>query len=346
MTLLKSADADRLVANPDPKRRLVLFFGPDPGGVSERAATLTKRLVGDDPFAIVRIDADELSADPGRIADEAYGASLFAGRRVIRVRALGNRSIAPALEPLIERPPEDTWVIVEAGDLRKTAPLRKQFEGAANAAAIGCYPDSDATLRRLIDDEVKAAGLSISPEAREMLAELIGADRSASRAEIHKLTLYARGKTSIEARDVATLIGDAAAIGVDDAVGAVVRGDLDEVDRSIRRLLADGTSASTIILAAERYFLFLHRTAAQIEAGGSISSVLQSMRPPPLPSRRASLERELRMWSRADLDGALTRINQAVTDSRNMPVVGPSILLMALLSLGRRAAGLARAGGR
>lgn len=346
MTLLKTADADRLLANPDPKRRLVLFFGPDPGGVSERAATLTKRLVGDDPFAIVRIDSDELSADPGRIADEAYGASLFAGRRVIRVRALGNRSIAPALEPLIERPPEDTWVIVEAGDLRKTAPVRKLFETAGNAAAVGCYPDNEGTLRRLVDDEVKAAGLAISPDARDLLVELIGADRTASRAEIQKLTLYARGKGTIDLKDVATLIGDGAAIGVDDLVGAVARGDLDEVDRSIRRLLADGTSASTIILAVERYFLFLHRSAAQVEAGGSVSAVLQTMRPPPMPSRRAALERELRMWPRPELDWALTRINQAVTNSRNMPVVGPSILLMALLSLGRKAAGLARGGGR
>lgn len=346
MTLLKAAEADRLVADPDTKRRLVLFFGPDPGGVSERATTLTRRLVGDDPFAVVRIEADELAADPGRVADEAYGASLFAGRRVIRVRATGTRSIAPALEPLIERPPDDTWVVVEAGDLRKTAPLRRLFEGARNAVAIGCYPDSDATLRRLIDEEVKAAGLSINPEARELMAELIGADRSTSRAEIRKLALFARGRRSIEIGDVATLIGDGAAIGVEDVVGAIARGDLADMDRGIRRLLSGGTSASTIILAVERHFLFLHRTAAQVEAGGSMSAVLQSMRPPPLPSRRAALERELRMWSRADLDGALSRINQAVTDSRNMPVVGPPILLMALLALGRRAATLAKKAGR
>lgn len=342
MTLLKSAEADRFLGSPDPRRRLVLFFGPDPGGVSERATTLTKRLVGDDPYAVVRIESDELGADPGRISDEAYGASLFSGRRVVRLRVSGNRPVAPAITPLLERPPEDTWLVVEAGDLRKTAPLRKLFESAGGAVAIGCYPDNDGALRRLVDDEVKAAGLSISATARDALVELLGGDRAASRSELQKLVLYARGKEEITLDDIAELIGDGAAIGVDDVVEATASGDLAALDRSARRLIANGTALSTIILAVERHFLQLHRSAAAIENGGSIGGILQAMRPPPMPSRRATLERQLRIWSRDDLDTALARISQAVQESRRQPSVGSGIVLTALAAIARRAGTLSR----
>src|SRR5688500_19992682 len=101
--LLKAADADRYLKDPT-RSRLVLLYGPDPGGITDRANLIAKRLVGGDALAIVRIEADELASDTGRLADEAYGGSLFAGRRVIRLRAPGSKNIAPFLEPLFERP--------------------------------------------------------------------------------------------------------------------------------------------------------------------------------------------------------------------------------------------------
>src|SRR5690606_30587600 len=130
MVALKARDADRFIAKPDGAYRIVVFYGPDPGGVSEGADRLARALAGKDPHAVVRIECDELATDPGRLSDEVYGQSLFSARRVVRVKATGSRSIVPALEPLLERPPEDAWVIVEAGDLRKTAPLRKLAEMA------------------------------------------------------------------------------------------------------------------------------------------------------------------------------------------------------------------------
>src|SRR5690606_35726885 len=148
-------------------------------------------LVGDDALAVIRLDESDLS-DPKRLADEAFGGSLFSGRRVLRLRPGGSRTVAAALEAILTEPPADTWLVIEAGDLRKTAPLRKLCESFPRAVAIGCYPDNDASLARLIDSEVSAAGLRIEPEARDALVGLLGADRAASRSEIVKLCLYAK----------------------------------------------------------------------------------------------------------------------------------------------------------
>ncbi|MCW5696946.1 MAG: DNA polymerase III subunit delta [Bauldia sp.] len=335
MTEYKFDKADRLIANPESGPRIVLFYGPDPGGVTERAAMMTERLVGKDAFAVTRLDADETGSEPGRLADEVFAGSLFAGRRVVRLRT-GTRSVAPAVQPILDAPPSDTWLIIEAGDLRKGSPLRALCERATTAAAIPCYADNDAALGRMIDDEVRSAGLTIAPEARQMLVPLLGADRAASRAEIRKLCLYAASGGTIGVADISAVIGDGAAVAVDDAVEAALLGDVAAVDRGMRRLLSAATAPSTVATAAERQIIQLHRLRAAIDRGSTASAVLQAMRPPPFPARRQVLEQQLRRWPRPMLDWALQRIGDASRDARLYPATGAAIVSEALIAIALR----------
>lgn len=336
MVALRAADADRFLAKPQAAPHVILFYGPDPGGVSERAAMLTERLVGGDPLAVVRLEGDEVAGDSGRLADEVFGGSLFSGRRVVRLRA-GGRPVVAALQPILERPPEDAWLIVEAGDLRKGAPLRRLCEDSPVAAAVGCYPDNDAALGRMIDEEVTGAGLVISDDARHMLIGLIGADRAASRSEIRKLCLYAASSGAIGPEDVAAVIGDGAAFAIDGVVDAAFLGDPAAVDRGVRRLLAAGTLPSAIATAAERHVIQLHRLHAAIDRGATAAGAIHGLRPPALPSRRHLLEQQLRRWSGPDLDGALARLGQAVTNSRLHPANGAAVVGEVLAAIARRA---------
>ena len=143
MTAIKAADVERFIAKPDPRQPIVLIYGPDAGLVHERAEALVKASVDDpnDPFAFVRIDGDDLAGNPSRLVEEAHTVPLFGGRRAVLVKA-GSRNIAPAVEVVVGAPSNDCRVIIEAGDLRKTAPLRALCEKAKNAAALPCYVDN------------------------------------------------------------------------------------------------------------------------------------------------------------------------------------------------------------
>ena len=193
MVALKAADADAFVSRPDPARPVVLVYGPDAGLVSERVNALIDAAVDDrnDPFSLVRLEGEELAADPARLVEEAQTIPLFGGRRAVWVKA-GSRNIAPAVELLLAERTSECRVVIEAGDLRRNAPLRAICERAKNAAALPCYADSERDLARLIDAEMRAAGLTLKPDARSLLVSLLGGDRSASRNEIRKLALYAQ----------------------------------------------------------------------------------------------------------------------------------------------------------
>src|SRR5580692_13052688 len=163
MVALKTADIEKFLARPDPARPVVLVFGPDAGLVSERVNVLIKASVDDvnDPFSFVRLEAEELSANPTRLVEEAQTIPLFGGRRAVWAKA-GSRNIAPAVEAVLALPASECRVVVEAGDLRRNAPLRVLCERAKNAAALPCYADTEREVGRLIDEEMRATGLDIA----------------------------------------------------------------------------------------------------------------------------------------------------------------------------------------
>src|ERR1700723_1320581 len=160
MTAVKPSEVDAFVARPDPKRPVVLVFGPDSGLVSERTNALVKAAVDDinDPFALARLDGEDLSAEPTRLVEEAQTIPLFGGKRAVWVKA-GSRNIAPAVEALLALRTIECRVVIEAGDLRRNAPLRSLCEKAKNAAALPCYADKERDLARLIDTEMREAEL-------------------------------------------------------------------------------------------------------------------------------------------------------------------------------------------
>src|SRR5476649_499036 len=152
MVALKPAEIDAFVARPNPERTVVLVCGPDAGLVHERAEKLIKLSVDDpnDPFALVRMEGDLLASEPSRLVEEAHTVPLFGGRRAVWVKA-GGRNFAAAVEAVLAAPPTDCRIVIEAGDLKRNAPLRAICEKAKCAAVLPCYIDTERDLIRLVD---------------------------------------------------------------------------------------------------------------------------------------------------------------------------------------------------
>ena len=195
MTTISNMTADAFVKRPPRDMRFFLVHGSDEGLVHERVKALVGAALqgAADPLRLIRLDGDAVARDPGALADEVYAVSMFGGARAVWIEAQA-RDLLPALTPLFARPPVDCTIVVEAGSLKRGTALRGAFEKADNAASIECYPDDRRTLGPLIEAEARAAGMTIAAEARDYLVGLMGSDRGATRGEIAKLILYARGK--------------------------------------------------------------------------------------------------------------------------------------------------------
>src|SRR5436305_1107181 len=167
-----------------------------------------------------------------------------------------------------------------AGELPSRSALRRAFEEAAHAAAIGCYADNARDLAAVIRDTFAAHRIAISRDAVAFLVEHLGGDRLLTRAELEKLTLYAGAGGRIELADAQAVISDSAALSLDDAVLAAAEGDAAALDRALARVFQEGESAVTVIRALLRHLHRLHVLSIQLTGGGSIDNAIRNARPP------------------------------------------------------------------
>ncbi|RFB78035.1 DNA polymerase III subunit delta [Methylovirgula sp. 4M-Z18] len=331
MTAIKNADADRFLADPPKAIFAFLIHGNDPGLIAERVQALTKASVDDvaDPFQLIRLDGDDVAADPLRLVDEANTIPMFGGRRAILVDA-GSKNFAPALEMLFAAPPVDCAIIIGAGALKKDAPLRKLLEKEKAAAAIECYPDDAAAVQKLIDAELHAAGLTISQDARQMLADLLGADRLTTRAELSKLVTYAHGQKQIDAQDVEAIVTDASALSVDTAIDGAFSGQYGSIDETAARVWMEGGDPGVLIGTALRHAISLHRARLDIDGGKPLEGALMSAMPRLFWKRKATVQRQLNGWSETKLARAIAILAEAVGRARREPRLGEVIAVRAL----------------
>ena len=334
MVALRGKEIDAFLARPDPGRPIILLYGPDAGLVRERADALLSSAVDDpnDPFSLVKLDGDELSAEPSRLVDEAMTVPLFGGRRAIRVRA-GSRSFASGVDTLADTPLKDCRIVIEAGELRPESPLRKACERAKTAVAIGCYPDGERELSKLIDDELRIADLHIAQDARATLMALLGGDRQASRNELRKLTLYAHGKGEVTLDDVMAVVADASELKLDPIVDGAFAGRADLVEGEFAKAMVAGTYPGVIISAAQRQAAWLHKSALAIAEGTPLSTVLDGGFPRLHFSRKGAVETALRHFNAARLAAVIDQLVTAALDMRKQPAIAAAIAQRALLSV-------------
>ncbi|MGH6842907.1 MAG: DNA polymerase III subunit delta, partial [Methylocella sp.] len=331
---IKSHEAERFLARPAPHIFLYLVFGTDAGLVSERARKIVSCAVDDpkDPFQLVRIGGDELANDPARLADEANTIPLFGGRRAIWIEAQGKAFVA-SLEPVLKTPPRDCTIVIEAGALKKDAALRTLCERERNATAIQCYPDTPRDIAQLIDAEVGAANLSIAPDAAAFLVSQLGQDRLSTRSELGKLMLYAHGAAEITLDHVAAIVCDASNLILNEAVDAAFDGGFNALDVRLRHIFAGASDYHTLLAAALRHALDLHRARRDAEEGPREGSGFASAG----FRRNESFERHRRAWTRPNLGRAIDTIGEAVLGARREPKLGPTLAARALWTIAHTA---------
>lgn len=344
MTALKANEIDRYLAKPPAHGGVVLIYGPDTGLVSERASILVAKASegDDDPFNMIKLDGADIGSDSQRLIDEVLTVPLFGGRRIIWIRDISGRGIDSAIKPVLGLDDCPALVVLEAGDLKKGAGLRKLIETDKRAVALPCYADTTRDIDHLIDQETRDANLTITREARAALHSLLGGDRMASRGELKKLCLYALGKGKIDSDDVEAIIGDASAFEVSELIDAAASGNLITLDHGLERLTAAGSNASVIAGQALKHFQWLHRMRADVDKGTPADSVVDGQRPPVFFKRKAMITRQIQTWSSEDLAKATERLYEAMKVSRLNAILGAAVLSETLLVLARVAASRGR----
>ena len=338
---IEPRQAEAFLRKPDPRIRGVVIYGNDDGLIAERAVALARTVCDDlkDPFRVIDISGEALKNDPARLADEFGAMSMLGGRRVIRVRPAGEETVA-ALENLVAAPAGDALIVVEGGNLSPRSGLRALAETEACLAAMPCYMDNEAAIEGLVESAARAQGLAVEGDALQWIVERLGGDRGQTRGEIDKLLLYKVGDASktVTLDDAIAVLGDTAAIGIDNVIAATFDGELVALDRALDRVFAEGGHPVQLVRSLQRHADQLHLVSGHAAKGGNLEAAMFKARGLPRGGPvRQRFERHLRAWPLPRLGSALSAILDAEIECKRTGLPDEAIARRLCLRLAQAA---------
>ncbi len=334
---LSPGDVNRFLRQPSPEIAAVLLFGPDEGLIRERADTLCRTILGgvlDDPFRLCYLTGDQIRQDHARLLDEVFAISMMGGRRIVRIRDVGDILTKP-LEACLVKPNDQCLILIEAGDLAKTSSLRKRAENGAEITAIACYSDGPREISTLIRETLAQHKLQIDDDALSYLTSSLGTDRGITRQELEKLCLYKDGDTRVRLDDALVTIGDTSALALDDVVYHAYDAHVGGVDSGLDRLFLEGIAPVQVIRAAQRHGQRLHLVSSLIDAGTAPDMAIKSLRPPIFFKYADRFRVQVQNWPSRRITRALALLTSAEFDCKSTGYPDETICRQILCLIGR-----------
>ncbi len=321
------------------KRRLsnfsaLLLHGDDEAVISAMGAQAIAALVGDGGASLLtdELDSAACKKSPGLFFDALNAMSLLGDKRLLILDNIDDASIG-FLSPSLEQPPGGNFVVLKARALKRDSSLRAAFEGGAYAATVAVFPDDGKAASVRARNFLQANELAWGDGAEETFFDLVGLDRSIVSQELGKLALYCLGAKAIQSADVVAVCGDLAENTLDDAIDAILSGDLQNIDHGLGA--ATGREAKSVLPLLSMHLSRLVNLNSAIAEGQNADSAVRTARPPVFFKRRGAIVNQLNRLKLEDIVNLQISVQALVLKSRQLGDISDSATARALLSLAR-----------
>jgi DNA polymerase III subunit delta len=167
------------------------------------------------------------------------------------------------LASYIKQMPETTVLMLVDEEVQSQNPLLKKLSPLAEVRTFPLLRGRD--LKVWIQQRVKEEGGDYTPQAVNLLAELIGGDLWAMNGEIQKLLLYSQERP-ISEDDVRQLVSHVQEANIFALVDAVAEGRTELAQRILHRLYDEGVAPTYIMVMITRQFRLIAQ-ARDLEKG-------------------------------------------------------------------------------
>jgi DNA polymerase-3 subunit delta len=312
MILKRRPDIERFLKSPDSGVRAALIYGADSGMVRERADLLARKIVADpdDPFDVSSLSTSD-AEDEGRLESALTAQSMTGGRRLVRLRLIGERAgadrgAAAALTAHVkgELNPE-AFFLIEAGALGRDSALRKAAESKALDAACAvmpAYEDEPGDVARLVREGLAADKVSLTSDALDKLVERLPRDRGVARQEIERLALFLGpgSGTQGDAGLLQSFFGVEPEASLFEAANDAFGGRLAAAQGHLRRARAEGEGGPATVRAAGMHLAKLRRALTLMASGTDAASAAKAVGV--FWKTEREFLRQARSWSLSELD--------------------------------------------
>lgn len=247
-----------------------LLFGPESSLVGYRFNIIAKKINPNlsDPFLVVNLAKDRLAQDGALLADEFFSISMLGGRKLILIRET-DAAFNSALKDLISdkdfAKKSDNFILIAAGDLDKSSPLRKICEDSPNLATIACYEDNDAVIKKFIAAELIKNNIKFNAQITDLLISKYGLNRSLLLAEINKIITFLGDEKELKLETLEKLGDFESESSIESFVSSFAAQKYAAAINYLEKNFRDGNEPITIIRFLSNYLQKLYQARLEID---------------------------------------------------------------------------------
>ena len=313
----KQRDIDQFFKKPDKNIRCVVLFGSNEGMIADLAQKFALTVCNDldDAFLVSTFQMDALEKDFGLLFGEYNAASLIGGRRIVFVKNANNNLTKP-LKELFSESSSDTMLIISSTSLNTKSSLISYLKDEDFAAVVGCYDDREENISSVVRAFFVENGITIAPDAMELLCQRLSADRKASEGELEKLKIYIGSRKNVTPDDVVKAVSDTSNSSTEDFCFYVASGQMQKAIKSYQGMLNEGKEATTLLRALTYHFLKILECIAKVEEGSTVESATSGLRPPLMWFRKSEFLMQVKMWKKTAVFDVLALLYKAELDCK------------------------------
>ena len=302
-----------------------LVFGTDNSGVQEVAKQIQKIVIPDPgPFSIVTLTPADLKNTPNRVLEEANTPDLMGGRRLICLKE-ASATHADIMADFVEKHQTDSFLLMTADNLTKSAALRVESETNPKILVVACYPPEALDLRRIIQNFAREAGFNFDSDAIDYLIQNTDNNTLILKNELNKIALWNAEKKHITLGIIQNLVG-MGTVTPDTLVQAVANRQTEKALRALNALLAQGENPITLIRTIARYFSNLLKGVEKLGRGEASADIAKKILKPAQFRLEESVQEQLHSWTK----GALLKAHHSLLNAEiqmKSGVLDPELIL-------------------
>ena len=314
---------------PEASRAGLLVHGPDPMRIALTRRKLVKIIIGqngEEEMRLTRISSIDLKKDPALLFDAMKAKSFFPGPRVVFLEEASDNLTTLIKAALEDREEGDAELIITAGQLRTSSPLRKLFETHTHAYSVAIYADPPS--KKEVQIAIDNIGVKNVPnntfQALMVLSRTL--DPGDFQQMLEKISLFKlsdQNPLTVEEVDLCAPLSYEAAI--DEILDKVSGGLPDEVGPVMERLFSQGIQPVTICIAATRHFKTLFKVVSH--PSGAAQGI-SKLRPPLFGLQKERLERHAKLWGVDKVKRALKSLTDVDLKLRSADQSAPPFALI------------------
>jgi DNA polymerase III delta subunit len=234
-----------------------LFFGDETFLANQFVLRVKAALISPEnqDFSVERFNLSEHSW--GDIIDTARTVPfLFSSRRIVVVELSGKKeeNLSALEQKVIEEylsspSPQSLLIVIFAGNIRQSSPLRRFFASFPSSAVHveEAKPLKGTALLNWIERRLNTFGKVASPEAKRRIVEIVGNDLARLSSELEKIDTFVSDKKVVEVDDVNEVSGWFKTYAEWEMTDSLESADYEQCLRVLNNLFSEGTRPEYIL---------------------------------------------------------------------------------------------------